>query len=91
MMNEMIQKITCEDKAEAVDTMMKNMMSKMMANMDMEEMYPKCTKMMANKLPENKRLELIPKIVLSLVENGTVDLNEENKQKVINTIIEKLK
>jgi hypothetical protein len=91
MMNEMMGKISCEDKAQAMDNMMKDMMSKMMGQMDMEEMYPKCTKMMANKLPKNKRVELIPKIVLSLVENGTADMSEENKQKVIKTIIDGLK
>ena len=91
MMNEMIKKISCEDKAQSMDNMMKDMMSKMMENMDMEEMYPKCTKMMAKKLPQNKRVELIPKIVFSLIENGTADMSEENKQKVVNTIIDKLR
>ena len=43
--------------------------------------------MMAKKLPKNKRVKLIPKIVLSLVENGTADMSDE---KVVNTIIGKL-
>ena len=90
-MNEMMKKISCEDKAQSMDIMMKNMMSKMMQNMDMEGMYPKCTKMMVNKLQKEKRVDLIPKIVLSLVEKGTADMSEENKQKVFNTITDKLK
>lgn len=91
MMNEMLKKISCEDKAQSIDSMMKDIMSKMMQNMDMEEMYPKCTKMMANKLPKERRVELIPKIVFSLVKNGTSDMSEENKQIVINSIIDNLK
>jgi hypothetical protein len=62
-MNEMMGKVGCEDKADMMDSMMKDMMSKMMGKMDMEEMYPKCTKMMVNKIPKEKRVQMIPKIV----------------------------
>ncbi len=49
MMREMMGKINNQDKADAMDTIMKDMMSKMMKQMDMTQMYPKCTKMMATK------------------------------------------
>lgn len=91
MMDEMMGKINSEDKAQIMDTMMKDMMSKMMGQMDMTEMYPKCTKMMATKLPKEKRLEMIPKIVKSLVENGSADMNEQEKQQMIEKIIELIK
>ena len=91
MMKEMMGKINNQDKADAMDTMMKDMMSKMMKQMDMTQMYPKCTKMMANKLPKEKRLEIIPKIVHSIVENGSADMDEEQHKQLVEDIIKLIK
>ncbi|MNO04529.1 hypothetical protein D3C81_2255900 [compost metagenome] len=57
----------------------------------MSEMYPKCTKMMANKMPKEKRATLIPKIVKSLVDNGSAGMGKEEKDLMVKTIIDSLK
>lgn len=88
MMNEMMDKINDQDKVKAIDIMMKEMMLKMMAQMDIAKMYPKCTKIMTTKLPKEKRLEIIPKIVKSLIENGSVGMSQEEKREIIKKITE---
>lgn len=73
---------------------MMDMMPKMMEGCSHEmmmEMMPKCLGMMLAKLPEEKRVELVKKIVSVLMEEGGAGMTEEEKKDLAQKIMGKTK
>jgi hypothetical protein len=46
----------------------------------MMEMMPKCLTMMLPKIPKEKRIDFVSNMVTTLVEQGSVDMSEEEKK-----------
>lgn len=62
---------------------MAEMMSKMMEGDQFEmmtEMMPKCLGMMLQKMPKEKRVEFVLKMVAALVEEGQAGMSDEEKK-----------
>ena len=57
----------------------------------MMEMMPECLGMMLAKLPEEKRVELVKKMVSVLMEQGGDGLTEEEKKDLAQKIMRKTK
>ena len=79
----------CKDMGNMMD-MMPKMMEGCSSEM-MMEMMPKCLEMMLAKFPEEKRAELIKKMVSVLMEQGGTAMTEEEKKGLAQKIMEKTK
>jgi hypothetical protein len=74
--------------------MMMDMMPKMMEGCSPEmmmDMMPKCIGMMIDKIPEEKRTELVKKMVSVLIEQGGAGMTEEDKKDLAQKIMGKAK
>ena len=73
---------------------MMGMMSKMMEGCSsdmMMDMMPHCCGMMVSKVPKEKRMEFVLKIVSALVEEGCSGLSEQEKKDFLTKVVEKVK
>jgi hypothetical protein len=80
-----IMKDCCGDMGE-----MEGMMSKMMGSGSTEmmmEMMPECLGMMLNKMPQEKRAEVVKKLFSVLLDKGCTGMTEEDKKDLVNKIM----
>ena len=73
---------------------MKGMMSNMMEGCGPEmmmEMMPKCAGMMVAKIPKEKRLEFVSKMITTLVEHGCAGMTEKEKENFWGKIMKRVK
>jgi hypothetical protein len=87
MMEECCAGMTAEDKKK----MMEKMMPGMMEECNMLEMMPRCLGMMLSKVPKEKRLDLVLKMVAALMEGGCAGMKEEEKKDFAAKVAEKVK
>lgn len=57
----------------------------------MMEMMPQCLTMMLPKIPKEKRIAFVSKMVATLVEQGSVGMSEEEKKGFQEELVEKIK
>jgi hypothetical protein len=79
----------CKDMGNMMD-----MMPKMMGGCSSEmmmEMMPKCLEMMLAQFPEDKRVELIKKMISVLMEHGGAGMTEEERKGLAQMIMGKTK
>jgi len=57
----------------------------------MMEMMPQCLTMMLPKVPKEKRIDFVLKMISILVEQGYAGLSEEEKKSLVEKIVEKVK
>lgn len=79
----------CKDMGNMMD-MMPKMMEGCSSEM-MMEMMPKCLEMMLAKFPDEKRVELVKKMVSVLMEQGGAGMTEEEKKDLAQKIMGKTK
>ncbi len=73
---------------------MMEMMSKMMEGCTpdmMMEMMPHCFGMMLPKMPKDKRMEFVMKMVTTLTEQGCVGMPDEEKKTFLGKVVETVK
>lgn len=87
MMKECCAGMTAEDKKR----MMEEMMPKMMEGCDMMEMMPRCIGIAVSKIPKEKRLDFVSKMVGTLMEKGSIGMSEEEKKDFTAKVAEKAK
>jgi hypothetical protein len=68
----------------------KEMEMPMMPQM-MMDMMPRCLSVMLPNIPKDKRIDFILKMVATLMEDGSVDLSEEEKETFIQKVIKQVK
>ena len=79
----------CEGSAE-----MTGMMSKMMEGCEPEmmmDMMPHSFGMMLPKMPKEKRIEFVLKMVATLVERGCAGMSEKEKKEFVTKVVQKVK
>ena len=79
----------CKDMGNMMD-MMPKMMESCAPEM-MMEMMPKCLGMMLAKLPDEKRVEMVKKMVSVLMEQGGAGMTEKEKKDLAQEIMGKTK
>jgi len=68
----------------------KEMEMPMMPQM-MTEMMPQCLKMMLPRIPKEKRIDFVLKMITTLMEQGCVGMSEEEKEDFVAKVVEEVK
>ena len=79
----------CEGQGDMME-MMSNIMEGCTPDMMMETM-PHCLGMMLPKMPKDKRMEFVMKMVTTLTEQGCVGMPDEEKKTFLGKVVETVK
>jgi len=106
MMGFMMGRMSKEEKGEMMDRMMGNffadmtaedkrkimeaMMPRMMEGINMMEMMPQCLNVMLPKMPQEKRIDFVLKMIATLMEQGSAGLSEEERKDFMAKVLEKV-